>query len=214
MASAPRSHSRRPSHPILAALCVVLAGCGGAESAPKKDGDAAEIQSAVERLLESESVSDQCETGVSERFVREVYVTIARCREANEPTAEDDRPDTATTFATRIDADRATTGVTLASVKGASATGRLALAKVAGAWKVDRLGVDFVRSLFAALPEQAQTSQDRLILQCLAQATHTLSDRDVRRVGNLMIGRRLAPNAFPPSALRCIQRQSRSTRTT
>lgn len=198
---------------MLAALCTVAAGCGGGDSSSRAQTDREQIRAAVERLMESESVEDQCETAVSDRFVREVYVTAARCRATNRVDADDDEPDSATIFATRIDRHKATTGVTLTSAKGTRATGRIALVKVSGTWKVDRLGVDFLRSILEALPKEASTAQERLVLSCLAAASRALSDREVRRVGNLMIGQRLEAQSFPPGAVRCIQRGSQPTRT-
>ena len=216
MATAPRPHSRRLALLILAGLCALAGGCGGDDgsSGSAKDSDEQQIFAAVERLMESERVDDQCEKAVSERFVREVYVTLARCREANKPDDDDDEPDSARISATRIDDDdddKATTGVTLTSAKGSRATGRLALVKVAGTWKVDRLGVDFLRSIFATLPKEAPTAEERLVLECLAQATRTMSNREVRRFGNLLIGQQLEPGSFPPGAVACIRRQSRPT---
>ncbi|MFP5364143.1 MAG: hypothetical protein ACLGI5_15600 [Thermoleophilia bacterium] len=197
---------------MLAALCAVAAGCG-ANGASDAASDTDQIRVAVQRLMESESVEDQCEKGVTERFVREVYVTLARCREANRPDGDDDEPDSARISATRIDGDRATTGVTLTSAKGARATGRVALAKVGATWKVDRLGVDFLRSIFQALPTEAATAEERLVLDCLAEASRDLSDRELRRVGNLLIGQQLEAESFPPAALRCIRRGSQRTQT-
>lgn len=212
MATAPRSHCRRLTRPILAAVCALAAGCGGGDSSSDANSDVDEIRVAVERVMESESVEDQCERGVSERFVREVYGTLARCREANRPDG-DDEPDSATISATRIDGDKATTGVTLTSAKGARATGRVALVEDAGTWKLDRLGVDFLRSIFQALPKEAETADERLVLDCLATASRELSDREVRRVGNLLIGQRLEAESFPPAALRCIRRGTQPTHT-
>ncbi len=214
MAAVPRAHPRRLPRLILAALCAVVAGCGSADSSTGIDEDRQQIQAAVERLMESERVEDQCRTGVSERFIREVYVTVARCREANKRYVDDDEAASATISATRIDGgDKATTAVTLTSAKGARATGRLALVNVGGTWKVDRLGVDFLRSIFASLPTEAETDEERLVLSCLAEATRALSDGELRRVGNLMVGQRLEADSFPPGTLHCIRRGSKATPT-
>lgn len=213
MATVPRSPCRRLTRPMLAALCAVAAGCGGDDGSSDAASDTDQIRVAVERLMESESVEDQCEKGVTERFVREVYVTLARCREANKPDGDDDEPDTARISETRIDGDRATTGVMLTSAKGARATGRVALVKVGETWKIDRLGVDFLRSIFQALPKEAGTAEERLVLNCLAEASRNLSDRELRRVGNLLIGQQLEVESFPPAALRCIRRGSQPTHT-
>ena len=205
MASAPRPPTRRLSRLILAALCALAAGCGGADDGDDGSSDARQILTAVERIMESEKVEDQCERGASDRFVREVYATLARCRQANR-TDDEDKPDSATISATRIDGGKATTVVALTSAKGARASGRIALVKQDGTWKVDSLGVGFLRSIFAALPEEADSANERLVLECLAQATHGLSDADMRRFGNRLIGQQLTPESFTAAAVRCIRR--------
>jgi hypothetical protein len=162
----------------------------------------------VKRVLESDTVEDQCETGVSARFVREVYVTLAQCRRANAPVPGDgDSPsDRAQISATRIDGARATTGVTLTSARDARARGRVALVRVGSTWKVDRFGVGFLRAVFATLPEEGRTAQERRILGCLAQATRTLTDRSVRRIANLVLSHRVTVAALPAGATQCIRR--------
>lgn len=204
MARAPRPRTARLSRLILAGLCAVAAGCGGDDETPP-DTDAGQIRAVAERLFESESVADQCERAVSPRFVRETYVTPAHCRVANSRDGDEGLPDTAAIAATRIDGDRATTGVILKSAKGARASGRIALVKAGGTWKVDRLGVGFLRSILAALPAEAASAHERLVLACLAQAARDLSDREVRRLGNRIVGQRLDPGSFPLAALQCIR---------
>jgi hypothetical protein len=214
MATAPKPSHACLSRLILAGLCAVAAGCGGEDT----DSDTEQITTAVKRVMESEDVRDQCETGVSERFVREVYVTLAQCREVNktDPGEEDDAPDAARISHTRIEGGggRATTAVILTSVKGARASGRVTLVKVGGAWKVDRLGVDFLRSVFATLPAQADTAEERRILRCLAAESSALSDAAVRRIGNLIVGQRLTAQSLPAGVVRCIQSVQQDRQTT
>lgn len=201
MATAPRPPTRRPSRLVLVALCAAAAGCGGDDAR----SDTEQIAAAVDRVMESVRVEDLCEVGVSPRFVREVYGTLARCRQANAPAPGDPPPDSASISATRIDGDRATTGVTLTSVKGSRATGRVALVRTAQTWKVDRLGIDFLRSIFTTLPGEADTAAERRVLGCLAAATPGLTDADVRRIGHLIIGRRLTEAALPDVVSSCIR---------
>jgi|GEM_PF-6791757 len=201
MATAPRPPTRRLSRLALTALCAVAAGCGG-EDGPS---DAEQISTAVKRVMESERVADQCEAGVSKRFVREIYETPARCRRAAAPQPGDPPPDSAAIAATRIDGERATTAVTLTSVKGSRAMGRVALVREGDAWKVDRLGIDFLRAVFKTLPTEADTAEERRVLRCVADATPGLADADVRRIGNLIVGRRLTEEALPDAVRSCIR---------
>jgi hypothetical protein len=185
---------------LCACAVAVAAGCGSDDGPTEVE----QITRAVERVLESDSVTDQCDTGISEHFAREVYGTRAHCREANEPRADDPAPDEAEVSATRIDGDKATTGVTLTSARGSRASGRLALVRVGDTWKVDRLGVDFLRSVFATLPKEASDDEERRVLQCVAEAAKHLGNDDVRRVGNLIVGRRLTARALPASVAPCL----------
>jgi hypothetical protein len=211
MATASRPRIRSLSRLTLAGLCAVAAGCGG-DDAPS---DSEQIRAVVTRVMESADVKVQCETGVSERFVREAYVTLAHCRRARQAAAgADDLPDRAAVSATRIDGDRATTAVALTSPMGARARGRLALVKVGSTWRVDRFGIDFLRSALAALPAEAHDAGERLILRCLARATRTASDREVRRVGNLMVGRRLERESLPAGVVQCIRAGARHEQAT
>jgi hypothetical protein len=210
MAIAPKLSPRRAGWLMLAALLAFAGGCGGdgdAESRP----DSEEITKAVERVLESDDVDDQCERGVTRRFVREIYLSAAHCRDATKPDPGDPPPDTAKVSAIRIDGDRATAGVELTSVKGSRATGRLALVRVADTWKVDRLGVDFLRSVFSTLPAEAAGSAERRVLRCVAYAARALPDADVRRIGNLVVGRRLTARSLPAEVTACLRGGDAST---
>jgi hypothetical protein len=53
MASAPRPHNLRLSRPILAILCALAAGCGGADDGDGRPSDDQQILTAVERIMES-----------------------------------------------------------------------------------------------------------------------------------------------------------------
>jgi hypothetical protein len=205
MATASQPSTRRLSLGLLVTLCALAAGCGEPDRPPTRSE---QIETAVKRVLESDTVVDQCETGVSERFVREVYGTRAQCRRANAPVPEDDDSpnDSAQISATRVDGTRATTGVTLTSARGARASGRVALVRVGSAWKVDRLGIDYLRGVLATLPEEGTTHEERRILGCLARASRALSDAAVRRIVNLGLSQRVTLAALPAPATQCVRR--------
>lgn len=205
MATVLRPHLARLARAILAALCVAASGCGAGGDDDAVLNDDAQIEAAVERLMESERVEDQCEVAVSERFVREVYGTLATCRKVNGED-EDSEPDDATTAATRIDGADATTAVTLTSVKGSRASGRIALVRDGETWKVDRLGVDFLRSVFATLHHEAESAHERVVIGCFAEAARAMSDAEVRSFGNQVIGQRLEAGSLPSAVGRCVQR--------
>lgn len=165
------------------ALCIGAVGCGDDERS-----DTEQIASAVKRVFMSTSAADQCEA-VSDRFAREVSGGRARCRRSYD--ADDVRPDVTKVAATRIDGDRATTEVTLRAGDLEPVSGRVSLVKVGTSWKLDRLGLDFLRSVMSnGAQVSAKTARERRVARCFLDAVRALSGRELRRVGNAVIGKR------------------------
>jgi hypothetical protein len=166
------------------ALCIAAVGCGDGDPS-----DSAQIASAVKRAFMSTSAADECDEAVSDRFVREVSGGRARCRRSYD--ADDVRPDATKVAATRIDGDRATTDVTLRAGDLEPVTGRVSLVKVGTSWKLDRLGLDFLRSVMSnGAQVSAKTASERRVVRCFLDAVRALSGRELRRVGNAAIGKR------------------------
>jgi hypothetical protein len=165
------------------ALCIAAVGCGDDDPS-----DSEQIASAVKRAFMSTSAADQCEA-VSDRFVREVSGGRARCRRSYD--ADDVRPDVTKVAATRIDGDRATTDVTLRAGDLEPVTGRVSLVKVGTSWKLDRLGLDFLRSVMSnGAQVSAKTARERRGVRCFLDAVRALPGRELRRVGNALVGKR------------------------
>ncbi len=176
----------RHASSLVLAGCVLLAACGD-----DQPSDTQQIASAVKRATVGENVKDQCEAAVSSRYVREFYGSVAVCREQNEPDPDDKTRENATVSDTRIDGDKATTGV-VATVDGEQVgKGRFALVKESGDWKVDRLGVDFLRSVIAYIAKQPQSPPNRAVTECFARAARTLPGDDVRHIGYALISSRI-----------------------
>ena len=184
----------------LIVACVAVGGCG-ADDPPS---DSKQIASVLMRASTSADVKVQCETAVSRRFVQEVYGTLSHCRSANEPNPDDDLPTGATIAQTRVDANKATTRLTLAGGGLDGVSGRVALVRTNGAWKLDRFGVDFLRS---AIEHLQAGSTNREVLKrraCLVRASRDLSTDSLRDGVNALFGDRFGdiPNVFYDCLLR------------
>lgn len=183
----------------LIVACLVVAGCG--KDDPPSDNK--QIASVLTRTATSADVKVQCETAVSRHFVQEVYGNLEHCRLVNEPDPDDDLPTGATIVATRVDADKATTRMTIVGGALDGVSGRLALVRTNGAWKLDRFGDDFLRSAIEHLP--AGTNRDVLKKRaCLVRASRSLSTDVRRRAVNAMFGERFGdiPDVFFDCLLR------------
>ena len=143
----------------------------------------------------------QCDRDFSQRFVREVYGSLQQCRAVNTPDPDDVAATRATIAALRIDGARATARLSLVGGGSDRVSGRVALAKDAGHWKLDRFGVDFLRSIIERLPANVPSGEPRKIAGCLRRAGHEVSSRALRQAGNALVGDRFGvPDAF----IRCL----------
>jgi hypothetical protein len=176
--------------------CIAVAGCG-------RDGgpsDAEQIARVLQRTATSVNAA-QCERDFSERFVREVFGSLQQCRVVNVPDPDDLVPSRVSIAATRVDAGKATARLSLARDEGDDVSGRVALVKVAGDWKLDHFGIDFLRSVIEGLPANAQSGESRRIARCFRRASHNVSSRSLRKVGNALVGERFG---LPDVFIRCL----------
>jgi hypothetical protein len=183
----------------LIVACLVVAGCGG-DDPPSDDK---QIASVLRRTATSADVRVQCETAVSRRFVQEVYGNLEHCRSVNEPDPDDDLSTGARIVETRVDADKATSRMTIVGGALDGVSGRLALVRTNSAWKLDRFGVDFLRSAIEHFP--AGTNRDVLKKRaCLVRASRSLSTDVLRRAVNALFGERFGdiPDVFFDCLLR------------
>jgi hypothetical protein len=190
---------RRRTLPWLAliASCAAVAGCGGGE----EPSDTAQIASVLKSVATSTSVKVQCDTGVTDRFIREVYRSAKKCREVSKDTDSDSPARSATVTDTRIAGDRATTALAMQGGDADGVEGRVALAKVDGDWKLDRFGLDFVRSSVGLLA-QASSAEERSQARCFAAAARPLSSTRLRRAINALYGERIED--LPTQMRRCL----------
>jgi hypothetical protein len=176
--------------------CVAVAGCGH-EDAPS---DAKQIARVLQRTATSVGKA-QCERDFSQRFVREVYGSLQQCRAVNAPDPDDAVASRVSVAATHVDAGKATARLSVTRGGGPNVSGRVALVKVAGNWKLDHFGVDFLRSLFERLPADAPSRESRGIARCMRRASATVASRSLRRAGNALVGERFG---LPDVFIRCL----------
>jgi len=166
----------------LVLLCALSAGCGGGGGPSDRD----RIATAVKLASSSRHIKDVCEVAVTTRFVRDVWGSLAACRRVNTTDPERDVFGKVSVSRTRIAADRATTAVKMSTAGVTIADGRLALVKDGGDWKVDRFGVDFLRSYLTGLgrlPHSPKGAEP-----CLRRVLRGASRSRVREIGNAVIG--------------------------
>jgi len=180
----------------LIATCLAAAGCG--DDGPS---DEDQIATAVKLAATSEKVKESCEKAITSRLLREVYGTLADCRKENKPDPDDDTDDRASNSGTRIEDDKATTALKV-TIDGAEvADGRVALVRQGDDWKLDRFGLDWLRSLFVGFPKIEGVPKGSAA--CFESATRGLSTSAVRKTGNAMIGGRI--DDLPPAVAACLQ---------
>jgi hypothetical protein len=180
----------------LVCVCLLASGCGG-------DGDhseAGQIATAVERAIISDDVKANCETAVTKRYVREIYGSLAACREANEPKRGDDTVAKAPTSETRIDGLKATARTRITVDGHVAADGRVALVKAGDTWKFDRYGVDFIRSFLTAYAKGPNVPEGSPA--CFSRAMRGMSGRELRDAGDALLGSRL--DALSGDLLLCL----------
>lgn len=183
----------------LIVTCVVVVGCGQDD----RPSDIKQIASVLKRAAISADVEVGCETTVSRRFVQEVYGTLEHCRSVNDPDADDYLPTGVTVVKSRVDADKATTRMTIVGGTLDGVSGRVALVRIDGAWKLDRFGADFLRSAIEHFPAGTNGA---VVKQraCVARASHNLSTRSLRRAVNALLGARFGD--IPDVFFRCLLR--------
>ena len=202
---------RRGVGAVVRAWLGVLALGGGAlgcgSDAPT---EAERVARAAGAAATAASLKELCERRASPRFVREVYGNLNTCLELNklgqgldpDKVKSAKSPLKASVSATRINGDKATTLVTITQSPVGVIRGRVALVKIGGAWKLDRYGLDFLRSMLRldATPVRADERQ----ALCLRRAGRTLPSGAFRELMNEAISLRLEGSDLPDAFDACL----------
>ena len=164
---------------------IGLVACGG-DSA--KDEEPA-VKRAVEQAVTTKDAKRKCEELSTESFVKRVYGDLAQCRRAESQT-DDPPPTGATVSAVEVEGDSATVKVRLEGSDTDGASGTLELRKESGDWRIDDLGVDFLRSQVTTGLSSDQSTpalSDPKVRECTREAFLRLSDSELRRVAYMAI---------------------------
>lgn len=173
---------------VLAALLLSavfgLAACGG-------DNNEEEISNAVSEFILSEDPRQFCGELITERFRDEVFDDLETCEKAQTRDEDDgEPPEEVTVSQIEIDGDKATAKATEVGGETDGASGEVELVKVDGAWRVDGLGIDFLRSKldrgFAneenfADAEEAGPLADAEVRECFRKSLQDIDDEQFRQ---------------------------------
>lgn len=170
------------------ATAFALAACGGGDSSDSGDSDdEAAISEVIVAAVTQNDAEAFCEEYLSENFVKAVFTDVETCVKASEDgaTAED-----ATVTDIAVDGDTATATITEVGGDTADATGTISLVKVDGDWRVDELGVDYLRSMMeqglAVMADSDDSPQENPLVdadvrKCFGDALDELSDEQFRQ---------------------------------
>lgn len=146
---------------LLAALSVLAAACGGGGDDPEpsepSDPPSAEeeVRTAVVEILAETDGTVVCEQHVTARFLEEVFRgDRERCAEAAAPEPGEE-PDDAEVLTVEVAGEEATVEVAHRGGALDGLEGDLGLVREGEAWKLDRYGDDYLRSVFAKSADAA-----------------------------------------------------------
>lgn len=127
---------------------------------------------------------------VTRRYVEEMYGTLARCLADDE---DDETLRGASVTDVNVSGSRATAAVEVPPADGLSRiAGTLELAREGGAWRVDRSGDDFLRSLLVAgagKPGDSGLASSAPMRRCMQRRFAALPAATVRRLATLSSSR-------------------------
>lgn len=182
-------HTTRILAVAAAGALAFTTGCGSDSGGGDDEKD---IAAAAKTGFTTKDLKVKCEEIVSESFLREVYGDVAQCKKAEAPDPDDAPPTDVTTSDIKVDGDTATAKVVLKGGNSDGATGTLALRKEDGAWKVNDLGADLLRSTLETEIRNDDDPQfsDPAIKSCAVEVFTKLGNEDLQRVAYAAIGER------------------------
>jgi hypothetical protein len=174
---------------LLAAAALSACGSDSAFDEPDPPPPAAQVRAVALRLLGADDPQVACRL-VTRRYVAETYGTMARCLADDD---EDDALRGGRVTAVTVDGARATAAVDVPPGDGLSRiAGTLELAREGGAWRVDRSGDDFLRSLLVAgagKPSDEGLASSAPMRRCMQRRFAALPASEVRRFATLSSSR-------------------------
>jgi len=175
---------------VFAAAVLGLAACGGeSESDAKKD-----IAGAVKDAVVGQNLKARCEEATTKDFIRRVYGNVGQCRRAEKPEPDDEPPTDVQVSGVKIDGEQATARVRYVGGNTDGSEGAFEFRKEEGKWRIDDLGVDFLRSqVERGLKSDDQESavlRDPKVRECARKALAGLPDDQLKRVAYAEISKR------------------------
>ncbi len=172
-----------------AGIVLGLAACGGGDSAEE------DIRSVAKRSVLSKDVKVKCEEVSTKGFIKRVYGDVAQCRRAERtPDLIDEPPTEVRVSNVKVDGDQATATVIYEGGDTPGATGTFEFRKEDDEWRIDDLGVDFLRSQaqkgLESDEQEVAALQDENVRACARKAFAKLSDDQVKRVAYAAIAER------------------------
>lgn len=206
--SLPSLSLRRLALVALAALCAAfVVACGGSS-----DEEGAAISEAIATAAMSENGEERCRELVTERFINDVYEDVETCIKATND-KDEDGPEEITVSEIEVDGDTATATVTEVGGDTDGATGTVTVAKVEGDWRVDELGIDYLRSQL----EQGFANEDNFtedeygpladasVRECVLTGFQELDDADFRQMAYDSMADREVSESFLGVIMNCVE---------
>lgn len=139
--SSHRFKLRRLGAIVLAAFCsLFLLACGNND-----DEEGAEISTVIANAILDEDAVALCNELVSERFISDIYGDVEKCVAAEQSSNGED-PDEVRVADIEVDGETATASLTEVGGDTDGATGTVTLVRVGDSWRIDELGIDYLRS--------------------------------------------------------------------
>lgn len=165
---------------LLLALCLSACGSGSGADEPDPPSPREQVRAVALKLLATSDPQVGCRL-MTRRYVAETYRTLARCLAAE----DDDALRGARVEQVVVRGGRATAQVEVPPADGLTRiAGTLELAREGGAWRVDRGGSDFLRSLLVAgagKPGDSGLATSAPVRRCMQKQFAALSDSAIRR---------------------------------
>lgn len=186
---------------ILAGSSLAL-GCGSGDGgAGGGKDDEAQITAVVTKGLTTSDPEVKCVETVTPDFVKQVYGSLEQCRKAETPGKDaDPDPTGAAVKDIVVEGTTATASVTVVGGNSDKAVGTIGFAKDGEDWKVDDLGVSFLRSqLSQGFANRTYTAEDGPLVEptfrtCVLAGFSAMDDATFKAVAQKGIAK-TAPDA-------------------
>lgn len=187
------------------AMVPAVAGCGGDAAPPAVDR--ADLQrSATRFFVDGNGGSRWCAGAMTSDLATAIYKTTARCATVTRRHAAEDRADRVRVGPVKAQEATANAVVTLIGGPSDGSRGNIRFKRQRGRWKVDGLGVAFLRSMLASGTRQQMKGglADSLLIICFTQELDKLPAGEVQSAAYSRLRHRVA-RAFERRVRSCFR---------